>query len=98
VASADPAADPRFDASVDTPADGRPGPLLCGALRFRGKVLGVFRAFPERREVPSARTGEVLSAALSAAVRNVLLYRSLVESIDEVARARRAAQGTGGLP
>jgi DNA-binding response OmpR family regulator len=98
VASADPAADPRFDASVDTPADGRPGPLLCGALRFRGKVLGVFRAFPEQREVPSARTGEVLSAALSAAVRNVLLYRSLVESIDEVARARRAAQGTGGLP
>ena len=50
VASADPAADPRFDAAVDTPADGRPGPLLCGALRFRGKVLGVFRAFPEARE------------------------------------------------
>jgi len=89
VASADPAADPRFDAEVDTPADGRVGPLLCGALRFRGKVLGVFRAFPEAAGAPSARTGEVLSAALSAAVRNVLLYRSLVESIDEVARARR---------
>ena len=93
VASADPSADPRFDAAVDTPADGRSGPLLCGALRFRGKVLGVFRAFPESAEAPSARTGEVLSAALSAAVRNVLLYRSLVESIDEVARARREAQG-----
>jgi len=52
-------------------------------------VLGVFRAFPEAAGAPSARTGEVLSAALSAAVRNVLLYRSLVESIDEVARARR---------
>lgn len=89
VASADPAADPRFDVEVDTPADGRAGPLLCGALRFRGKVLGVFRAFPEAAGAPSARTGEVLSAALSAAVRNVLLYRSLVESIDEVARARR---------
>jgi DNA-binding response OmpR family regulator len=97
VASADPASDPRYDAAVDTPADGRPGPLLCGALRFRGKVLGVFRAFPESREVPSARTGEVLSAALSAAVRNVLLYRSLVESIDEVARARRESQGPGGF-
>ena len=97
MASADPAADPRFDAAVDTPADGRPGPLLCGALRFRGKVLGVFRAFPEAREAPSPRTGEVLSAALSAAVRNVLLYRSLIESIDEVARARREAQGPGGL-
>jgi hypothetical protein len=70
---------------------------LCGALRFRGKVLGVFRAFPEAREAPSPRTGEVLSAALSAAVRNVLLYRSLIESIDEVARARREAQGPGGL-
>ena len=34
----------------------------------------------------------VLAAALSAAVRNVLLYRSLVESIDEVAAARRDAQ------
>lgn len=89
VASADPAADPRFDPEVDTPADGRAGPLLCGALRFRGKVLGVFRAFPEAAAAPSPRTGEVLSAALSAAVRNVLLYRSLVESIDEVARARR---------
>jgi len=97
VASADPASDPRFDAAVDTPADGRPGPLLCGALRFRGKVLGVFRAFPEAREAPSARTGEVLSAALSAAIRNVLLYRSLIESIDEVARARRESQGPGGF-
>ena len=91
VASADPTADPRFDASVDTPADGRAGPILCGALRFRGKVPGVFRAFPEAAGAPSPRTGEVLSAALSAAVRNVLLYRSLVESIDEVARARREA-------
>ncbi len=93
VASDDPASDPRFDPAVDTPADGRSGPLLCGALRFRGKVLGVFRAFPEANAVPSPRTGEVLAAALSAAVRNVLLYRSLVESIDEVARARREAQG-----
>lgn len=97
VASADPASDPRFDPAADTPADGRAGPLLCGPLRFRGKVLGVFRAFPEAPEAPSPRTGEVLAAALSAAVRNVLLYRSLVESIDEVARARRAAQ-PGGLP
>jgi DNA-binding response OmpR family regulator len=97
VASADPASDPRFDAAVDTPADGRAGPMLCGALRFRGKVLGVFRAFPEAAAAPSARTGEVLSAALSAAVRNVLLYRSLVESIDEVARARSESEGRGGL-
>jgi CheY-like chemotaxis protein len=97
VASADPASDPRFDPAIDTPADGRAGPLLCGALRFRGKVLGVFRAFPESGEAPSPRTGEVLSAALSAAVRNVLLYRSLIESIDEVARARRESQGPGGL-
>jgi DNA-binding response OmpR family regulator/putative methionine-R-sulfoxide reductase with GAF domain len=99
VATTDPSSDPRFDAAVDTPADGRPGALLCGALRFRGKVLGVFRAFPELRqgaEAPSPRTGEVLSAALSAAVRNVLLYRSLLESIDEVARARRESQGPAG--
>ncbi|MDH3686387.1 MAG: response regulator [Myxococcales bacterium] len=90
VATSDPAADPRFDAAVDTPEDGQAGPLLCGAVQFRGKTLGIFRAFPESGDdAPSARTGEVLSAALSAAVRNVLLYRSLVESIEEVAKVRR---------
>jgi DNA-binding response OmpR family regulator len=89
IASDDPAADPRFDAGVDTPEDGGAGPLLCGPLRFRGKALGIFRAFPERPEDASPGVGEVLAAALSAAVRNVLLYRSLVDTIEEVARARR---------
>jgi len=96
VASDDPASDPRFETSVDTPEDGAPGPFLCGPLRFRGKTLGIFRAFPERPEDASAGVGEVLAAALSAAVRNVLLYRSLVETIDEVARARREGQGGAG--
>jgi two-component system response regulator FixJ len=40
----------------------------------------------------SARTGEVLAAAFSAALRNVLLYRSLLQSIEEVAQARREAR------
>jgi DNA-binding response OmpR family regulator len=88
VAAASPERDARFDRDVDTP-DGTPRPLLCVPVRFRGKGLGVLRAFlPESRE-PSARSGEVLCAAVSAAVRNVFLYRSLVESIEEVARARR---------
>jgi DNA-binding response OmpR family regulator len=92
VASPEPERDPRFDAQVDTPEDGRAGPLLCGPLRLRGKVVGVFRAFPEDPGTLSARTGEVLGAALSAAVRNVLLYRSLLQSIEEVAEARREAR------
>jgi GAF domain-containing protein len=96
VASDDPAADPRFDAGVDTPEDGAPGPLLCGPLRFRGKMLGIFRAFPERPGDASPGVGEILAAALSAAVRNVLLYRSLVDTIDEVARARREGQRGAG--
>jgi signal transduction protein with GAF and PtsI domain len=96
VASDDPAADPRFDAGVDTPEDGAAGPLLCGPLSFRGKTLGVFRVFPETAEDASPGVGEVLAAALSAAVRNVLLYRSLVETIDEVARARRESQRSAG--
>ena len=91
VASASPETDPRFDPSVDTPEGDGSQPFLCLPLRFRGKTLGVFRAFFEAGETPSARTGEVLGAALSAAVRNVLLYRSLVETIEEVARARREA-------
>jgi hypothetical protein len=37
----------------------------------------------------------MLSAVLSAAVRNVLLYRSLLDSIDDVAEARREARGAG---
>ena len=36
------------------------------------------------------RLAEVLGAALSAAVRNVFLYRSLVDSMNELADARRA--------
>ncbi|MCG8592097.1 MAG: GAF domain-containing protein, partial [Proteobacteria bacterium] len=92
VATPAPDQDPRFDPAADTPEDGQPGPLLCLPLRFRGKVVGLFRAFLDDPETASPRTGEVLSAALSAAVRNVLLYRSLVESIEEVAEARRSGK------
>jgi GAF domain-containing protein len=90
VASDDPARDGRFDAAVDTAQDGAPRPLLCVPIRLRGKALGVMRAFPEDGVHASARTAEILTAAVSAAVRNALLYRSLVEAVDEVASARRA--------
>ena len=93
VASSRPEVDPRFDPAVDTPEDGTPGPLLCVPIRLRGKVLGVARVFPKDPAAATARTGEVLAAALSAVVRNVLLYRSLLESIEDVARARRDAGG-----
>jgi hypothetical protein len=93
VASDRPQADPRFDPDVDTPENGVAGPLLCVPLRWRNQVLGVARAFPQGGAPASARTGEVLSAVLSAAVRNVFLYRSLLESIEDLAEARREAQG-----
>ncbi|MGI9590253.1 MAG: response regulator [Myxococcota bacterium] len=89
VATNHPERDPRFDASVDTAEDGEPRPMLCVPLRLRGKVLGLFRGFLDAGAGDAARTGEILGAALSAAVRNVLLYRSLLESIDEVADVRR---------
>lgn len=92
VASDAPASDPRFVREVDTPANGAAGPLLCGPIRFRGKTLGVFRAFPKHARDASPALGELLSAALSAAVRNVLLYRSLVQTIEEVAAARRESK------
>jgi GAF domain-containing protein len=92
VASDAPARDPRFAPAVDTPASGAAGPLLCGPIRFRGKTLGVFRAFPRRARDAAPALGELLSAALSAAVRNALLYRSLVQTIEEVAAARRGAK------
>jgi len=95
IATDAPQDDPRFDAAVDTPEGGAAAPLLCLPVRFRGKNLGVLRAFLPAGAAPSARTGEVLTAAVSAAVRNVFLYRSLVDSIEEVARARREAAGAG---
>ena len=54
------------------------------AIAAVGSTLQIIQDFTADREV--------LSAALSAAVRNVLLYRSLVESIEEVAEARRQAR------
>jgi DNA-binding response OmpR family regulator len=89
VATERPAADPRFDPAVDTPEDGVARPFVCVPLIFRRTPLGVFRAFPREPRAVALRTAEVLGAALSAAVRNVLLYRSLLESIEELARVRR---------
>lgn len=92
VAADRPDRDSRFDAAVDTAADGVIRPLLCMPMRVRGKVLGVARAFLAPGAEVSAATGEVLGSALSAAVRNLLLYGSLLESIEDVARARREAR------
>jgi DNA-binding response OmpR family regulator len=92
IASQDPESDPRFALEIDTPQGGQPRPMLCVPLTLRGKVIGVCRAFLQDGGVACARTGEVLAAALSAAVRNALLYRSLVETIEEVAEARREAR------
>jgi FixJ family two-component response regulator/GAF domain-containing protein len=92
IATDAPESDPRFDPVVDTPEGSSPRPLLCLPLVLRNKTLGVVRIFPNPGVSASARTGEILTAAISAAIRNVLMYRSLLESFDEVARARRDAQ------
>jgi DNA-binding response OmpR family regulator len=92
VASAETNADPRFDASIDTNAEGVDAARLILPLRFRGKTLGVARLFGSDPRLASARVAEVLGAALSAAVRNVFLYRSLVDSMNELADARRDGQ------
>jgi signal transduction protein with GAF and PtsI domain len=89
VATDRPARDARFDAEVDTPESGTPGPLIVIPLRVRERVLGVARIFPDETIGASARLAEVLAAPLSAATRNVLLYRSLLDSVEDVARARR---------
>lgn len=96
IASEGAGADLRCDATVDTPADGTPRPLWLLPLRFRGRCLGVCRVFSDAgfAALPE-HTGALVSAALSAAVRNVLLYRSLLESIEEVAQVRREAGQRG---
>ena len=94
----DPASDARFDPQVDTAADGVERGILCVPIKLRDKGVGVLRAFFEAGNPPSPRTAEVLSAVFSAAVRNVLLYRSLLQSIEELAAARREARGDGRAP
>ncbi|MBW2268177.1 MAG: response regulator [Deltaproteobacteria bacterium] len=91
VAAAHPECDEAFAPDIDTALDGEVRPLLCVPLELRGKVVGVLRAFPAEMEALSARTLQMLSTSLSAAVRNVLLYGSLLESIDELSEARREA-------
>jgi CheY-like chemotaxis protein len=86
--------DPGFDDEADSPAGGRQGPLWVLPIRFRGRTLGVCRVFPARADTVSPQTAEVLATALSAAVRNVLLYRSLVDSIEDLTQARREQRGT----
>ena len=93
VAVEDVSEDARFDVAVDTPIDGMARPYLCMPIKLRGKVVGVLRVFREEGQSASPRTAEVLAAAFSAAVRNVLLYKSLLQSIEEVASARRQARG-----
>jgi DNA-binding NarL/FixJ family response regulator len=89
VATDTPDRDPRFDPQVDTPEGGLVTPMLVVPIRFRNKTLGVLRAFLEPGASASARTGEILAAAISAAVRNALLHRGLLDCVDEVAKARR---------
>jgi CheY-like chemotaxis protein len=97
VATDHPERDPRYDPDVDTPEGGAAGPLVVVPLQVRGRVLGVVRIFPTPEAGASARLAELVAAPLSAATRNVLLYRSLLESVEDVARARREA-GTAGAP
>ena len=87
-----PASDPRFEKDVDTPEDGLARPTICVPIRLRDKSVGVLRVFLEEGRPASPRTAEVLGAAFSAAVRNVLLYRSLLQSIEEVAEARKRSR------
>ncbi len=92
-----PGRDPRCDASVDSAAEGVARPHWVLPLRFRGRTLGVCRIFPRAGTAAlDEDSAELLAAALSAALRNVLLYRSLVESIEEVAQVRRETQQRGG--
>jgi DNA-binding response OmpR family regulator len=96
VAVEDVSSDDRFDPEVDTPSDGLARPYLCVPIKLSGKVVGVLRVFLEEGKTASPRTAEILAAAFSAAVRIVLMYRSLLQSIEEVADARRQARSGNG--
>ncbi|MEM7413216.1 MAG: GAF domain-containing protein [Myxococcota bacterium] len=92
VATDHPDRDSRFDARTDAPESGVAGPLLIVPLRVRERVLGIARIHAAPEAGASSRLGELVAGPLSAAVRNVLLYRSLLDSVEDVARARREAE------
>jgi len=96
VAVEDVSSDDRFDPEIDTPSDGLARPYLCLPIKLSGKVVGVLRVFLEEGKTASPRTAEILATAFSAAVRIVLMYRSLLQSIEEVADARRQARSGSG--
>ncbi len=93
VAVESPQDDSRFDSAVDTPTDGLARPMICVPIRLRDKGVGILRVFLEQGRPASPQTAEILAASFSAAVRNVLLYRSVLQGIEEVAEARRASRG-----
>jgi CheY-like chemotaxis protein len=97
IESAGPDLDPRCDPTNDTAEDGVSRPHWVLPLRFRNRTLGVCRIFPRAGTgALDEDSADLLAAALSAALRNVLLYRSLVESIEEVAQVRRETQQRSG--
>lgn len=96
VAHGAPQGDARFDAEHDSPDELPPAvdgatafSLLVLPLRFRGRTVGLVRVFGPPGSVPSLPVAEAAGAALSAALRSVLLYRSWRSSVDELARVRR---------
>ncbi|MBW2542663.1 MAG: GAF domain-containing protein [Deltaproteobacteria bacterium] len=95
VATDEPGQDPRFDPEVDTPEGGEATAMLCIPISFRNKTMGVMRAFLEPGVSASARTGEILAATMSAAVRNALLHRGLLDCVDEIAKARKESRPQG---
>ena len=65
-----------------------------GGVFLGGSLLAAFLAGAVALFAPCCVT-VLFPAYLSAAVRNVLLYRSLLESINDVAEARRDARSRG---
>ena len=93
VAADRPERDPRFDPEVDTPESGSARPAARRSRCACATACSASRACSRGEPVgASARLAELLAAPLSAATRNVLLYRSLLESVEDVARARREAK------
>lgn len=86
----DPSREEGFDPEVDAPAAGPAGPLAVLPLRLRGRSVGVVRVFAAKEPLRDA--ADTLEVAFSAAARTALLYRSLLEAIDDLARARRESR------
>ncbi len=88
----DPAADARFNRSVDQKTGFQTRSILCVPMQIKGKPIGVLQVLNKKRAAGfganDARMLHALAGQAAIAIENARLYRSLREERDRIIRAQ----------